>query len=303
VNSRYSKQNEQIMFQEDLWKCTGVDGYYYDSLCEVDDIHVRSYCQATNVKAVQLAKAWTAELATEWAMRNYLAVKMILASQLLLNVASYSQRKNVVLTQPYLLYYSLLNTCRAYLFSDITLDWRDGQLRTASHKAIRNSTINGLRRLAQTISDEANTTILKAKKQRELFSYSFPAEGLRSVPGGLLSIDDACRIGGLLCELAEANSECMESAWKKHSGVDFKIDWSEISNLCVYDAGEQMIDNDDYFRLSYLQNYVGPACLVSIARPGMIDDFFGAWCPPDDDMNEDCFDPDAGEAPRLFAFE
>jgi hypothetical protein len=35
-------------------------------------------------KAVEIAKAWSDQHATEWAMRNYLAVKMLLASHLLL---------------------------------------------------------------------------------------------------------------------------------------------------------------------------------------------------------------------------
>lgn len=289
------------MFADELWKCTGVDVYSYDVLCDVEESSVRSYCGSVKTKAVQIAKAWTPNLATEWAMRNYLAVKMILASQLLLNVASYSRRKNIVFTQPYLLYYSLFNACRAFLFSDIKLDWRDGDLRRASHEVIRKTSVNALRSLSQKHADEADALILKAKKQRELFSCGFPATGPASVPGGLLQISDTGRVGGLFCELAEVNSECMEAAWKKHSGVEFKVDWLQMCDLCVYDAGTPMSDDDDHSRLSYLMKYSGPACLASVATPGMIDDFFGAWC-PDDNAEPDCFDPDSGEFP-LFAFE
>jgi hypothetical protein len=255
------------------------------------------------MKATQIAKAWTVELATEWAIRNYLAVKMILASQLLLNVASYSQRKNIILTHPYLLYYMLLNTCRAFLFSDITIDWRDGGVRTASHNWIRNTTVNSLRRLSSDHADNADTLIVKAKKQRELFSYSFPASGQRFVPGGLLQIDDVYHVAGLLCELAELNSEVLETAWKTHSGEVFEVEWGQMSDFCRYDAGIQMTDGDDHYRLGYLKKYSGPACLVSIATAGMIDDFLGAWCAPDNDAEGDSFDPDSGDAPSLFVFE
>ena len=292
-----------MMQRAELWNCTGVDGYDYTLLCDADDAHVQSYCESAKKKARQIVKAWTQSLATEWAIRNYLAVKMILASQLLLNVADYSRRRNVVLTQPYLLYYTLLNTCRAFLFSDITLDWRDGNLRTASHDSIRKTTANALRRLSPRQADDANALILKAKKQRELFSYSFPASGPMAVPGGLLQVEDVYRVAGLLCELAETNSECLEAAWKKHSGKVFKVEWLQVSDLCGYDAGVWMIDGDDHHRLGYLTKYSGPACLVSIATVGMIEDFFGAWCAPDDEAEEGCFDPDSTDAPALFAFQ
>jgi hypothetical protein len=291
------------MLREELWRCTGVEGYGYDLLCDVDDAHVRSYCQSASRKAAQIAKHWTQQLANEWAIRNYLAVKMILASQLLLNVASYSQRKNIVLTHPYLLYYTLLNTCRAFLSSDITIDWRDGNLHTAGHDWIRKTTANGLQRLSPGHAQNANALIYKARKQRELFSYSFPASGPIYVPGGLLRIDDVYPVAGLLCELAEVNSESLEAAWRKHSGQVLKVEWLQLSDFCGYDAGVQMIDGDDHYRLGYLTKYSGPVCLVSIGTAGMIEDFFAAWCASDDETEPDSFDPDSGGAPALFDFQ
>jgi hypothetical protein len=293
------------MIREEIWKCTGVDGYAYELLCDIDEAFVHSYCRSVKGSAAKIANAWNEELATEWAMRNYLATKMILASQLLLNVAAYSERKNIVLTHPYLLYYSLLNARRAFLFSDLMLDWRGGKLRTSSHESIRKNTANALRRLSPVAAVEADAMILKAKKQRELLSYSFPASGPQAIPGSLLRIDDTYDVLRLVCELAEVNSECLEAAWKKHSRREFQIDWLQLSDLGTYDAGVGVADHDDHYRLSYLaRKYPGPACLVSIATVGMIEDVLGAWCATDDEdsSESDGFDPDAGEAPSIFDF-
>jgi hypothetical protein len=103
--------------------------------------------------------------------------------------------------------------------------------------------------------------------------------------------------------LAELNSEVLETAWKTHSGEVFEVEWGQMSDFCRYDAGIQMTDGDDHYRLGYLKKYSGPACLVSIATAGMIDDFLGAWCAPDNDAEGDSFDPDSGDAPSLFVFE
>jgi len=291
------------MKREEIWKCTGIDSYDYEQLCHVDDDFVRSYCCSMKTSAAVIAKAWSDQHATEWAMRNYLAVKMLLASQLLLNVASYSERKNILLTQPYLLYYTLLNTCRAFLFTDLMLSWNGGKIRLSTHDIIRKNAINALKRLSPSAATEADALILEAKKQRELFSYSFPASGPMAIPEGRLQIGRVYPVLRLLSDLAELNSECLEVAWQRHSGKTCQIDKVQLYELMKYDSGNGIVDDDDKYRLNYLaRKYSGPACLVSIATEGMTEDVFGAWCPSNENIDPDAFDPDSDESFSIFDF-
>jgi len=291
------------MKREEIWKCSGIDRYDYEQLCHVDDDFVRSYCCSMKTSAAEMAKAWSDQHATEWAMRNYLAVKMLLASQLLLNVASYSARKNIVLTQPYLLYYALLNTCRAFLFTDLMLSWNGGKIRFSTHDIIRKNAVNALKRLSPSSATEADALILEAKKQRELFSYSFPASGPSVIPEGRLQIGSVYPVIRLLSDLAEFNSECLEAAWIKHSGKKCQIDTIQLTELLMYESGDGIADQDDHYRLDYLaRKYSGPACLVSIATQGMTEDVFGAWCASDNQIDPDAFDPDSDESFSIFDF-
>jgi integrase len=52
-----------------------------------------------------------------------------------------------------------------------------------------------------------------------------------------------------------------------------------------YDMETQsLIDDDDYVRVGYfLRKYTGPTSLVQLATEGLVDDFFGAWEPKDEE--------------------
>ncbi len=289
------------MSREDIWAVTGVGLYQYDVLCDFTDKEVRAYCQSMRQKAASLAKSWSQDLSTEWISRSFLAVKMILAAQLLLNAAYYAARKNLFVTQPYLIYYALLNSCRAVLFTDLHTDWRQGSLRTISHDKIRTMTVSSLRRLSRTKAEEIDSFILRAKKHRELLSYSFPATGLREIRKDV-DMDKAADVAALLCEIAEANSECLESAWRKHSNVHFDVAWESLVDICLYDGEPAFTDDNDLHHASFLKRkVVGPACLCMIMTFGAIDDFQIAWCANSDFNSEnDDFDPDHFEAPPIF---
>lgn len=60
---------------------------------------------------------WNSDKNSEWILREYLSIKMILSSSILLSSAEFSIKKNLRVVEPYLIYYSLLNCSRAVLFT------------------------------------------------------------------------------------------------------------------------------------------------------------------------------------------
>jgi hypothetical protein len=165
----------------DIQQLTLQTVYRYDWLPLEDETAVRSYVQKTYEKAVEIAKDWSEDNATEWACRSYLAVKMIHASQLMFKVLAYSEEKNIQLTRKYLMYYALFNSCRALVMTDLFRGWDSNEeLRVLCHKKVCRLAGEITGRLSQQRRDETTKIVVNQKKLRELFSYSFPADGLNN---------------------------------------------------------------------------------------------------------------------------
>jgi hypothetical protein len=98
------------------------------------------------------------------------------------------------------------------------------------------------------------------------------------------------------------NSECLYTAWEKHSGVVRTLSWETIGDLAGYDGDPWFLDTEDYSRLaSMVRNYHGPIPLACVATEGMIDSFDAAWHRHYED-DEDVFDPDKEVRFRVFTF-
>ena len=291
------------MSAKHVWRCSGIDGFAFDLICDIDATGVARYCQSMRQVAATIAKEWSVDLSTEWTVRNYLAVKMIMAAQLQLNAAHYASRKNLLIVQPYLMYYSLLCCCRAVLFTDLFTEWRHGDLRTLPHDTVRKCTENALRWLSCAKAKEFEEVLIRAKHHRELLSYSFPATGVREFKAAI-NLDEIGKVAALLCEVAELNSECLEAAWNRHSGIRHEPKWDELTTLCTYEGSPGFSDDHDAYRAGYMmRKHSGPVALAGIATAGMIEDFFGAWCEEDESpVSEDRFNPDWHEGPSLFSF-
>lgn len=277
--------------------------YDYLELTYVDDADIKKYVRTVRGKADQITKAWSKELSTEWMMRNYQAMKVIFGAQLMLDVATYSEAKNIRLTVPYLVYYSIFNSCRALMLTDPFNDWNDHKLAEVSHIKVCNYAVAAVKRLDPQKGEQLNEFFNGAKAHRELLSYKFPAQGLRQA-GATFSIEAVGDWCSLVCELAEMNSECLYASWEKVSGVHFSPDSEKMAKLVWYDGETtDFADDDDARRLAYLiRKYEGPPYLVSIATAGMVEDIYGAWCEEESEHTVGNFNPDHHDGPRIFRY-
>jgi hypothetical protein len=122
---------------------------------------------------------------------------------------------------------------------------------------------------------------------RELFSYRFPAKGLRGEISDLMPDWKAVLSHArLLSEIAQVNSECLESACgnRKLPLDDPKFVGDEGSNdllrtFYLYEhKTAPIIDDDDYYRLGRIINGANsPQNLFHLATDGLIEDAFGCW--------------------------
>lgn len=126
----------------------------------------------------KITDKWNTALNSEWVLRNYLAIKMIMGSSLLLNSLIYSKKNNLKVVEPYLHYYSLFTACRSLIFVISEIEWKNGEIMTMNHSKTINIITSELEKIDGKLSKDINKLLLETKDMRELFSYKFPASGL-----------------------------------------------------------------------------------------------------------------------------
>ena len=159
--------------------------------------------------------------------------------------------------------------------------------------AIDNKAINlafdHISNLDKDISENLKSFCLKVKAYRELISYRSPSSGDHN----LGAIDEIEGIATILCEVAQFNSELLESSIIKKAGQEtFVFEEKYILDLSECEIeGESFFDREDAYRLDYLRRKypVSPNILHTMTE-GHVEDFFGAWIDHDD--GDDVFDPD-----------
>ncbi|MDP3515611.1 MAG: hypothetical protein Q8S94_00455 [Pseudohongiella sp.] len=237
----------------------------------------------------KLTKDWDAEKNSEWLCRTYLSAKMIMTATLQLNAIEYSSEKNLRLVVPYLAYYSLLSLIRAVVYTLPEVPWDNGKLVSISHHKAINLAFDYISHLDRDISEKLKSFCIKVKAFRELISYRSPSSGDENIG----SIDEIENVATILCEVAQFNSELLESSILKNAGQEtfvfenkFILDLSE----CEIE-GELFFDREDACRLDYLRRKypVSPNILHTMTE-GHVEDFFGAWVSKEDD--DEVFDPD-----------
>ncbi|MBT2614439.1 MULTISPECIES: hypothetical protein [unclassified Bacillus (in: firmicutes)] len=286
---------------------TGVEsGFEYIKLPKhFSEDALRRYAERQKQKAVTISKNWSKEKQVEWILRNYLSLKMTLASTMLLNSAVFSNENNLQIVVPYLYYYSLLNTSRALLFSNPFIEWKQGGLISSTHQNTVNQVYNELRALSDDVADSIKKLLLSTKGYRELYSYRFPANGLeRYSSNGESVIKEEVAINNarLLTEIAQFNSEIMQVTGDKHIQETFELTNKDLEEGYKYkgylvDENEKPVDlrdGEDWYRLTYFvrKKIYTPTNLLWIAREGLIEDFFGAWTHDRFEDDEGAFDPD-----------
>lgn len=242
----------------------------------------------------RLTKKWDIVLNTEWIIRNYLAIKMILASSVMFTTLEYANYKNLRIVEPYLIYYGLLNTCRALIFTDPDASWNDGTMIRMRHSQIINISSNCISKVNSEVGREIKSKILLAKDFREFFSYKFPAKGLYNFNKELIvTFDEAIKLAALICELAQFNSEQLQKSLDKHGSTeDYLLDIKILENGFFYKSKSySIIDDEDMYRLGYIyRKQKRPFNLYWTMTEGMVEDFFGAWCPENDESH--VYNPD-----------
>jgi hypothetical protein len=277
----------------DFSKYTGI-GWgipFHEISSEWDEPKCQDYCSTMRRKFAAYTKAWNNDLHSEWLTRNYLAVKMILSASVMLTSFEYCREKNVRIVQHYLLYYAALSCCRAVHFTSPDFKLQNTDLYAMTHQKIINVTGDHLERNFPNTGANAKRFLEQLRADREMFSYRFPAQGIsRSDTGDNFErVVDLC---SLLAENAELNSECLDASFQKNVAGKYEIN-PEIVKLCFLyesDAGVH-VDEDDYYRTDYMtRKMTGPCSLSTMATEGLVKDFFGSWCPEEDDNDQ--YNPD-----------
>lgn len=263
-----------------------------DSYFEEHDL--AKYKSNFSKRAISLAKKWNQELNSEWIVRHYLAVKMILSSTLIYNSLEYSESRNVQISEPYLRYYTLLCACRAVVFTSMDNPWLDGKIVTLPHSKILSATENCLKSISKKEGSRVANQLGTAKANRELFSYAFPSNGDGN-KYKKITTQDTESIATLLLEIAQMNSEILEKSILKYApDFDSHILEEYFFKAVEYDNnGDSFVDDEDYYRMGYIsRKQPFPHSLYLTLSEGMVDDFFEAWwierCNDDDDL----FNPD-----------
>lgn len=256
------------------------------------------YCEQLRPKWAALTRSWDTARNVEWIVREYFAIKMVLGASLLLGSMRYSETANLQVVVPYLAYYGLFNAARAWVFLLPHQDWgaRD-QILTMTHQSVHNIVVTEARRINASLADWLDATLVRARASRELFSYRFPTGGPSDerMPETL----DAIRGARLFAELAQSNSEMLSRALDQR-GIDENVaaDANDRRVLFAYqhevaNQRRTILDWDDRLRIDQLlAKERRPYDLVGMARPGLLDDFFGAWLLDPEMPNPDAYDPD-----------
>ncbi|OSI24556.1 hypothetical protein BST65_17455 [Bradyrhizobium canariense] len=102
----------------------------------------------------------------------------------------------------------------------------------------------------------------------------------------------------LLTELAQINLSCLEARVAQRN-PEKRFDLLEQDDMWhamqyeMKNSIETLIDEEDYGRVRYfVRKYRRPVSLVALATDGLVDEFFSAWQPKNDQHDSDWFNAD-----------
>lgn len=264
----------------EVTKITGCEsGFEYTQLLDIGTDKLVAYSKRVRDKFKGMPQ--DAVYTAEWILRPYLSLKMLLGATVMLSSLDYCVNRGVRIVEPYLAYYGLLNSARAFLFALPHISWNHGELLRANHSKIHNVVTEELKSISNELSDRHGTLCSKAQMAREFFSYRFPAEGLKGKMDRILGDwTEIHQHSIVLAELAQFNSECLETECGKRE-LDFEDAESEelLKTFYYYEhKTDEIVDQDDYYRLGVaLRKGPRPRNMDFIATDGLLEDFFGGW--------------------------
>jgi hypothetical protein len=289
-------------------KYTGAEYEYdYKQVSYIGDESIAKYCSSLRQRFAQQRQA--PEAAEQWIARTYLATKYLLAASLMLSSARFAIAQHLRIVEPYLLYYALFNASRTLFLVIPEQPWNGGRLiGDPTHLKVQNVVHDCLGHLSIDAATRYKDVIRRALATREMFSYRFPAQGLRgsfaSIAPELEEVTTVCQF---LAELAQLHSECLESSFRSLPDVELPNASQALKTLLLYEPrslNSAVTDAEDWYRLwQFARHSNKPLSLHLTARPGLVEDFFGAWS-LDEDHNEgfDVYDADSQDWRIIFDF-
>lgn len=259
----------------------------YTELYFCDEKLIQKYCEWVKRQYTPIVKKWNIEKNTFWTAKYYLATKFLYMTNLLKSSLEYAREKNLKITIPYLIYYSLLTASRSLIYTspieDVPLDYK------RSHDNIINTTADIIAKISIDESNAYKETINTAKENRELFSYKFPASGLNLINDNSNKVKKQIN---LVKELAVLNSQILDVKLDKLEDKSvFEIDGTCNSILYKLFEYEDKFDKDDYYNIGYIARKIGrPQPLNLMVSEGIEDDFSSTWDAENDEDN-DLFQP------------
>ena len=279
--------------------------FQYDKLAGLDEKIVESCCAALRQRFQEQRSRQNA--IEEWFFRTYVAVKLILSSTVMISSAKYAATKGLRIVEPYLLYYAVFNTSRSLVLLVPEQLWQNGKLlEESTHTKIRNVTFDQLSRFSKDVAKKYRDVTERALVAREMFSYRFPAEGLKSEIDKLLpDYDDIVFVCRYVAEVAQLYSETLEAVFSKLGRPSGEF--SEDALRRVFEYEHKLLtnflfeDSDDYYRLGpALTKYGRPLSLLLTATEGLVEDYFAAW--DFSEIGSDGYKPDIDEWDLIFPF-
>jgi hypothetical protein len=188
--------------------------------------------------------------------------------------------------------------------------WNDGGiLDDPTHQKVQNVVCDYVRHLSTDVADKYRDISRRALATREMFSYKFPAQGLQGRFGSIMpELNDVIRLCQFLAEMAELHSECLQSSFRNIPDVELPNASQALRRFLEYEhksLGILIIDNEDWYRLlQFARHSNRPLSLHLTARPGLVEDFFGAWGPDEEKSGEkvDQYDADSTDWRMIFDF-
>jgi hypothetical protein len=193
---------------------------------------------------------------------------------------------------------ALFNACRSLIFVDPHQSWNNIEnLFEISHTKLSFLTKDIIAKLNKEIAYEIHTKTEKLRNERELFSYSFPANG----QGNQFAFDEVVECCGVVSELAELTGFRIQNFIERHylkSEDQRKValkTWQNTSLNGLKAAytyqNDTFIDREDWYRIDYINRKIKkPSSIIFTLTEGMTEDFFGAWLPDEADQDND-FNP------------
>jgi len=269
------------------------DYFEYQYICEnFTEKEIEKNTNSLTLKFSVLTKNWNDELNSQWIVRDYIAVKMILSSSILLSSVEFAKEKNLKIVEPYLIYYALLNCARSVILTSPFCEWNNEELFTMTHQKMINISGDIISKYNKNKGKMVKEYIDWAREYREIFSYKFPANGLTEHHLNIGETIDTCK---LLCEIAQLQSKVLENSVSRNVKTEFNLNWETLSIGYKYgDKNFKIIDKEDGYRLDYItRKQKRPYSLHLTMTEGIVEDFFGAWCPEDGTNLKEVYSPDA----------